>query len=927
MTLLTEVFISALSHEAYETLPDDLENWLYNEHRILRQGDIFSLDGPNLHYRLDMLSPVLQGFAQKGTTRIVLTLGNSEGTLESADIEPDFVEIDEQFLASATLGLPSQNASNTFDCKPLIDAVSQEYDDCTIYLKTQDLSRVGGLNGDWAVAQLGGTNYRRLVRILADDSVIQHSNVVQMAPLLLHNICKSQTPSILLRSSPFGSGSPAIPTAKSVTVARVASPISVDKTHEPAFLKALRHHFNASKRIVKKGDLVAVGIDTTNRRDTDEFPETQRSDEVVYFIITNTEHDVVPVHDSYLDLAGGELGCYVDPTTTRLIQAGVEHCRVPSVGRYFRPHRRSPSALLADLNSTSCLLGPASPFSKLSTLCSATLLRDAVDYNLNVSILLKGVSGIGKYTTARWVAETLGIHFMEINCYDIVGESEVKTEGTLRARFEKLEECSPCILFLRHIDAFIQTTQNLEPGKDLPIVNVLQECIGNLQSSWRLAGQPALVFGSTHESDRLPIQLVASFKHDISFEAPNEDERREMLRILLSGTPLAPDVSLSRLATETAALVASDLTSLVQTAESRAVARAANVTNSTEKEVIEARVGVTAQDFESALEKIRTIHSESIGAPKIPNVTWDDVGGLASVKSDILDTIQLPLEHPELFSDGLKKRSGILLYGPPGTGKTLLAKAVATSCSLNFFSVKGPELLNMYIGESEANVRRVFQRARDARPCVIFFDELDSVAPKRGNHGDSGGVMDRIVSQLLAELDGMSSDGGPDVFVIGATNRPDLLDPALLRPGRFDRLLYLGVSDTHEAQLNILKALTRKFRLDPALDLQALAEQCPFNYTGADFYALCSDAMLNAMSRKADALEAKLAQLNVTPLEGHPHPLTAQYYLAELASSEDIDVLVSQADFDRALRNLEPSVSQSEMDHYKQVQQRFSGAV
>jgi peroxin-6 len=160
----------------------------------------------------------------------------------------------------------------------------------------------------------------------------------------------------------------------------------------------------------------------------------------------------------------------------------------------------------------------------------------------------------------------------------------------------------------------------------------------------------------------------------------------------------------------------------------------------------------------------------------------------------------------------MKKRSGILFYGPPGTGKTLLAKAIATEYSLNFFSVKGPELLNMYIGESEANVRRVFQRARDARPCVVFFDELDSVAPKRGNQGDSGGVMDRIVSQLLAELDGMSGgdDGGGGVFVIGATNRPDLLDPALLRPGRFDKMLYLGVSDTNDKQQTILEALTRK---------------------------------------------------------------------------------------------------------------------
>ena len=166
----------------------------------------------------------------------------------------------------------------------------------------------------------------------------------------------------------------------------------------------------------------------------------------------------------------------------------------------------------------------------------------------------------------------------------------------------------------------------------------------------------------------------------------------------------------------------------------------------------------------------------------------------------------------------------------------------------------------MYIGESEANVRRVFQRARDARPCVVFFDELDSVAPKRGAHGDSGGVMDRIVSQLLAELDGIasSSSSSGDVFVIGATNRPDLLDPALLRPGRFDRMLYLGVSDTHLAQLRILQALTRKFRLDPALDLENVARDCSLNLTGADFYALCADALLKAMSRTAQEIDARI---------------------------------------------------------------------
>lgn len=312
---------------------------------------------------------------------------------------------------------------------------------------------------------------------------------------------------------------------------------------------------------------------------------------------------------------------------------------------------------------------------------------------------------------------------------------------------------------------------------------------------------------------------------------------------------------------------------------------------------------VTKADFDIAVEAARKNFADAIGAPKIPNVGWDDVGGLENVKDAVMETIQLPLERPELFAKGMKKRSGILFYGPPGTGKTLLAKAIATEFSLNFFSIKGPELLNMYIGESEANVRRVFQRARDARPCVVFFDELDSVAPKRGNQGDSGGVMDRIVSQLLAELDGMSDgeDGGGGVFVIGATNRPDLLDSALLRPGRFDKMLYLGVSDTHDKQLTIMEALTRKFAMHPEMSLRRVAETLPFTYTGADLYALCSDAMLKAITRRASAVEAKIKALP-------GGPVTTAYFFDHMATDEDIAVMVTEEDFFAAQRELVGSV-------------------
>ncbi|KAJ7684814.1 AAA-domain-containing protein [Mycena polygramma] len=950
--ILTEIVATALSLEAYEAGPNALESRLCDE-RILRQGDIctFALDslvngsGPYssaapLQYRLDMLEPVMQGYARKGETKFILTLDIASQHEEAGgDSDAEGFEIDQDFLAPAMLGSSSQgrqtneNQPIAFKCQALANPKSHLYEDCTLYLRTTDLGRVGGLNGDWIVVHSSGSRNRRLVRVIADDSLVTSNGIVQGSPVLLHNICPaspSLSSALSFRSSPFGSGQPAIPTARAVTIARITSPISVDRAYQPSFLRSLKAYFHDSKRLVKHGDLIAVGVNTdlggSNSADEAEpevqdaeqkYMTPQRADEVVFFLITNIEHDVMTTNeqlssnDPYLDSTMGEMGCWIDPSVTRLIQTGVEHCRVPDVSTYFHPDKNSPRSLFASLNKIPIpfLLRSSGSYGRLLSLCSATLLPDAVDYILHLSVLLKGARGSGKFTTACWVAQRIGMHVLEINCYDLVGENDTKTEGTLRARFEKLEECSPCILILRHLDGLAQTTQALETGKESVLTPVLRECIDNVQNSWRISGHPIMVFATTAEADRIPMGILSCFKHEVAFEAPNETERHEILQSSLVGTVLAPDVSLPKLATETAALVAGDIASLVLRAESMSIERASRISNTTEADAA------------------RAAYSESIGAPKIPNVSWDDVGGLATVKSDILDTIQLPLEHPELFTDGLKKRSGILLYGPPGTGKTLLAKAVATSCSLNFFSVKGPELLNMYIGESEANVRRVFQRARDAKPCVIFFDELDSVAPKRGNHGDSGGVMDRIVSQLLAELDGMSGGSGADVFVIGATNRPDLLDPALLRPGRFDRMLYLGVSDTHAAQLNILKALTRKFRLDPELDLARLAEQCPFNYTGADFYALCSDAMLNAMSRKAEALEAKLAQLNSQPgPDDQPRPLTSQYYLAELASPEDIEVLVSQDDFDLALQSLVPSVSQSEMDHYAHIQQRFSRA-
>ena len=297
---------------------------------------------------------------------------------------------------------------------------------------------------------------------------------------------------------------------------------------------------------------------------------------------------------------------------------------------------------------------------------------------------------------------------------------------------------------------------------------------------------------------------------------------------------------------------------------------------------------------------------------KVPEVKWKDVGGLGLAKHDILQTIELPLKNPGLFKNGLIQRGGLLLYGPPGTGKTLLAKAIATECELNFMSVKGPEILNMYVGESEKNIREIFEKARSHSPCVIFFDELDSLAPARGNGSDSNQVMDRIVAQLLTEIDGVNSKG--QVFVIGATNRPDLLDPALLRPGRFDKKIYLGIAQEPQERVKILKAQTRKFRLDVDVDFEEIERLVPLNFTGADFAGLTNEAYMQAARRRIDELQNELRRMG---------PETQGYLnVPEELKEKYQHVIISKDDFVKATQNVTPSLTPQEILSYNSIRDK-----
>lgn len=958
---LSEVVLTAQTPDAYSfafSHSSTLEEWLFHSSLIIRAGEELHLPRTlslsngdaseaspsalcSYRYKIDVAYPYSQGIVECNVTQFVVACFDEEdeGAViggdtsavgvysPDAEIASESLEISESFLITAALpttvaqhnGPYEAAATNAyFRLQPISRKTANVLNhDVALYLRTSDFRRVGILDGDWAIVSDLESSQARLVRVFAHDYESVPSGVVKASPSLISSIRVDSSSLVWIRPSPFGNRQPAIPVARALTLSRIASPFSTGRKFETLFLQEIQSYFSSCKRLVKPGDLIHVFIDTDNVELTDKLDNGKlpihrlsSGNAMVSFIVDKVDYDPTGAVDNYCShpqFSRGDYGCFVEPQRTRIVQLGTQHKGLPDSCNSLQSASARPGELAFTMDA-------------MTRLSDAPRFKGAAEFGIWPLLLISGARGSGKFTMASSIARRLGIHITEINCFAIVSENEANTEGSLRARIEMASSCAPCAIVIRHLDALSQSTPASEPGKGTTMSHALNDCLADVEAHMQFTGSQIFVIATASDTSKVPAILLSRFTNEFVLKAPTEAERSSIIHHCMIDVKLASDVSVASFATQTAALVAIDIVDFLTQAEIIAARESLDETASRTRSL--STIAIRANQVESSLLKARTTFAQNIGAPKIPAVMWEDIGGLSRVKNEILDTIQLPLEHPELFIEGLKKRSGILLYGPPGTGKTLLAKAVATSCSLNFFSVKGPELLNMYIGESEANVRRIFQRARDAKPCVIFFDELDSVAPKRGNQGDSGGVMDRIVSQLLAELDGMSAGSGGDVFVIGATNRPDLLDPALLRPGRFDRMLYLGVSETHEAQLDILCALTRKFKLDRDLSLTDIATECPFHYTGADFYALCSDAMLNALNRKVVELDSKIAQFNGQS-EFRQHQLTPQYYLTEIAESDDLDISVTQMDFIRALNELAPSVSAVEMQCYATIQKRF----
>ena len=465
-------------------------------------------------------------------------------------------------------------------------------------------------------------------------------------------------------------------------------------------------------------------------------------------------------------------------------------------------------------------------------------------------VLMHGPPGTGKTLLAKAVASESDAHFIAINGPEIMSKYVGGSEENLREYFEEAEENSPSIIFIDELDAIAPKREETNGEVERRTVAQLLTLMDGLKSRGQV-----VVIGATNRPDSLDpaLRRPGRFDREIEIGVPDTEERKEVLEIHTRNMPLAEDVDLDKIANTTHGFVGADLESLCKEAAMRVVRRILPEIQKDEeipKEVME-KIVVTGDDFKNAQKEIQPSALREV-LVQIPDIKWDDVGGLEDVKQELKEAVEWPLKHPETFQRlGIRPPKGTLLYGIPGTGKTLLAKAVASESEANFISVKGPELLSKWVGESEKGVREVFRKAKQASPTVIFFDEIDAIASARSGNDTDSGVTKRVVNQLLTEMDGLEEL--EDVAIIAATNRPDILDAGLIRPGRFDRHIQVSAPD-EEARIAIFKVHTKDMPLGSDVDIKKLAKNTE-GYVGADIEAVCREAAMLTLRKDLEAKE------------------------------------------------------------------------
>jgi len=510
-------------------------------------------------------------------------------------------------------------------------------------------------------------------------------------------------------------------------------------------------------------------------------------------------------------------------------------------------------------------------------------------------VLLHGPPGTGKTLLAKAVAHETNANFYTIGGPEIMSKFYGESEERLREIFKKAEENAPAIIFIDEIDSIAPKREEVSGEVERRVVAQLLSLMDGMSSRGKV-----VVIGATNRINAIDpaLRRPGRFDREIEIGVPDKEGRLEILQIHTRGMPLEKDVDLGVIANMSHGFVGADLQAVAKEAGIRALRKVLPEIDLTAESIpseILKKIVVTMDDFLSVIKEIEPSALREVFV-EIPDVKWEDIGGLKDVKQELQEAVEWPLKYQGLFvhSDATPPK-GILLYGPPGTGKTLMAKAAAHESEANFISIKGPELLSKWVGESEKGVREVFRKARQAAPCIVFFDEIDAIAPTRGSLGGESHVTERVISQLLTELDGLEVLS--NVIIIAATNRPDIIDPALLRPGRFDRLLYVPPPDK-DARIQILKIHTSKKPLAEDVKIDTLANQTE-GYTGADIAALASAAVMLALREHIE-----------------------KYKDPKKAESAKNELKIRMKNFEEAMKKIRP-LSKHEIETYKNIAERF----
>ena len=508
-------------------------------------------------------------------------------------------------------------------------------------------------------------------------------------------------------------------------------------------------------------------------------------------------------------------------------------------------------------------------------------------------VLLHGPPGTGKTLLAKAVVSETNANFLSITGPEIMSKFYGESEERLREIFKQAEENAPSIIFIDEIDSIAPKRDEVTGETERRVVAQLLALMDGLESRGKV-----VVIGATNRPNAIDAALrrPGRFDREIEIGVPDKKSRLEILQIHTRGMPMSEDVNLQKLAEMTHGYVGADLWALCKEAAIRSLRKilpAIDIDSDTIPAEVLRSLKVTMDDFTAAFREMSPSGLREVLVEK-PNVTWDDIGGLHELKEELQQAIEWPMKYGVAFEKlDVRPPRGILLHGPPGTGKTLLAKAVAHESEANFINVKGPEFLSKWVGESEKAVRETFRKARQAAPCVVFIDEIDAIVPMRGSGFGDAQVTERVVSQLLTELDGLEELHG--VSVIAATNRPDIIDPALLRPGRFDRLIYVPLPD-QASRKAILAIHTGKKPLSKDVSIERLAEKME-NYTGAEIAAVCNQAAMIAMKKYIDQ-KGKIDDESLSAVK------------------------VTNKDFDEAMKKVKP-LSKEDISRYAEMSKKF----